>query len=191
MDAFTESNKAGDLNYAVSKLNEAVQLAPNNAEIYLNLGNAHRKKREGTSGALAVEAYRKAAQLNPKLAVACFRAAMLYKTQVNYRQPDAWGVVLDNLNCALTADPNFAPAYEQLYYYHLLAKKDFPTAETFATKYINSSDPSVENDYIKAQTYFVQNKFTEAINTEKIYSAQQIIMLKPVCTVYWVIVIWV
>jgi len=167
VEAYTESTKAGDLDYAIAKLNEASQLAPANSDIFLNLGNAYRKKRDGASGGNAVVAFRKAAELNPKSGIAPYRTAMLYKTQVNYRQPDAWGVVLENLNAAVTADPKFAPAYEELYYYYLLAKKDFAAAETQANQYISSSDPSVENDYLKAQTQFVQNKFTEAVATAK------------------------
>ncbi|MBA2746849.1 MAG: tetratricopeptide repeat protein [Flavisolibacter sp.] len=160
VNAYTDKSKLGDLDYGIAKLNEAAQLAPNNPEIFLNLGNAYRKKHNGSE---AVQAYRKAVNFAPAL----YRTAMLYKTQTNYRQPDAWSVVLDNLNNAITADPRFAPAYEELYYYNLLAKKDFATAEGFANKYITSSDQSPENDYLRAQTLFVQNKFTEAINIGK------------------------
>ena len=166
VESYSESNRLGDLDYAIAKLNEAAQLAPNNADIFLNLGNAYRKKRDSGSGGLAITNYTKAKQLNPTFAVAAYRAAMLYKTQVNYRQLDNWGVVLDNLNAAIQADPRFAPAYEELYYYYLY-KRDYPTAESYSAKYISSSDPSVENDYLKAQTIFVQNKFAEAINIGK------------------------
>lgn len=168
VDAYTEANKLGDLNYAIAKLTEASQIAPNNADIYLNLGNAYRKKRDSGSGGKAIENYMKAKQVNPAMAAASYRQAMIYKTQVNYRSSqDQWKVVLDNLNAAIQADPKFAPAYEELYYYNLLTKKDFVTAENFANQYISSSDPSVENDYLKAQTVFVQNKFDEAINIGK------------------------
>lgn len=179
VDAYTEATKLGDLDYAIAKLNEAAQLAPNNADIYLNLGNAYRKKRDANSGGQAIINYTKAKSLNPGLAVASYRAAMLYKTQVNYRQPDSWSVVLDNLNAAVAADANFGPAYEELYYYYLLSKKDFPTAETYATKYIAASDPSVENDYLKAQTDFVQNKYSDAITIGKNIIAQTNNNAKP------------
>jgi hypothetical protein len=88
-------------------------------------------------------------------------------TQTNYRQPDSWSVVLEGLNNVIAADPRFAPAYEQLYNYNLLAKQDFPTAENFANKYISSADQSPENQYFLAQTQFVQKKFPEAITTAK------------------------
>ncbi len=168
VDAYTEASKLGDLNYAIAKLNEAATIAPGNADVFLNLGNAYRKKRDAGSGGLAVQNYMKAKQANAAMAVAAFRQAMLYKTQVSYRSSeDQWRVVLDNLNAAIAADPKFAPAYEQLYYYNLLTRKDFPQAENFANQYIANSDPSVENDYLKAQTLFVQNKFPEAIDIAK------------------------
>jgi Flp pilus assembly protein TadD len=160
VDAYSDSKKLGDLDYAIAKLNEAAQLAPTNPDIFLNLGNAYRKKHQGSD---AVQAYRKAGNFAPAL----YRTAMLYMTQTNYRQPDSWSVVLENLNNVITADPKFAPAYEQLYYYNLLGKQDFPTAESYATKYISSSDPSPENQYFLAQTQFVQKKYNDAITNAK------------------------
>jgi len=157
--------KGGDFAYAIEKLNEATQLAPSNAEIFLALGNAHRKI--PGNGSQAATAYLRAAGMNPSFPVPNYRLAMLYKTQVtNY---DA---VLENLNKSIAADPKFAPAYEQLYYHYLLDQRDFAKAEDFANKYIANSDKSVENDYIKAQTAFVQNKFDEAIATGKNIVAQ-------------------
>lgn len=159
VDAYSEATKYGDLNYAVAKLTEAGQLQPNNPDIFLNLGNAYRKLHDGSN---AVQAYRKAGNFAPAL----YRIAMLFKTQITSMASD-WSIVLDNLNSAIAADPKFAPAYEQLYDYYLRYKRDFATAEQYANKYVSNSDPSVENDYLKAQTAFVQNKFDEAINIGK------------------------
>ncbi|HZF65394.1 MAG TPA: tetratricopeptide repeat protein [Chitinophagaceae bacterium] len=149
--------KGGDIAYAIQKLNEAAQLAPNNAEVFLALGNAYRKI--PGSGSQAATNYLRAGGLNPSFAMPYYRLAKLYSTQLN------WEVVVENLNKALTADPKFAPAYLDLYYYYLLYPKDFAKAEEFANKYISSADKSVENDYIKAQTAFVQNKYDVAIST--------------------------
>jgi tetratricopeptide (TPR) repeat protein len=159
VQAHTDKKPAGDLQYAIAKLNEAAGLAPTNPDIFLNLGNAYRKLHNGSE---AVLAYRKAGNFAPAL----YRVAMLYMTQNN------WDVVTENLNSAVAADAKFAPAYYELYDYYLRIKRDFPTAETFATKYKSSSDPSVENDYLLAQTYYVQNKFPEAISTAKNIIAQ-------------------
>jgi len=147
----------GDIPYAIQKLEEATKRAPNDAETFLTLGNAYRKI--PGSGSQAATNYLRAGGLNTAMAMPWYRLAILYKTQQN------WDVVVENLNKAITADPKFAPAYMELYYYYLLYPKDFAKAEEYAGKFIANADPSVENDYIKAQTAFVQKKYDEAIAT--------------------------
>lgn len=156
--AYTDKDKRGDLDYAIAKLNDAIAADANNATAYLVLGDAYRKKHNGGQ---AITNYMKATQLNPSFAEPFYRTATLYKTQQN------WDVVVENLNKAVAADPKFAPAYLELYYYYLLYPKDFAKAEDFANKFVSNSDPSVENDYIKAQTAFVQKKYDEAISVGK------------------------
>ncbi|MBD0294167.1 MAG: tetratricopeptide repeat protein [Flavisolibacter sp.] len=165
VEAYTEKDKHGDLDYAIAKLQQASQLAPNNADILVALGNAYRKKHEGGQAATQ---YLKAAQLNPNFALPYYRLAMLYKTQRN------WDVVNTNLDKAIKADPKFAPAYLQQYEYQLLYKKDFGAAETLANQFISNADPSPENEYLRAQTLFMQgeknkdvSKYDEAINIGK------------------------
>jgi tetratricopeptide (TPR) repeat protein len=150
--------KGGDVNYAVERLTAASAAAPNNTDILLNLGNAYRKKLEGGQ---AVTAYTKATQVNPKFAPAFYRTARLYETQRN------WEVYQDNLNKAIQADPKFAPAYLQMYYYNLLYAKDNNKAQSYADQYIANTDPSVNNDYLKAQTAYVQKNYDQAINIGK------------------------
>jgi tetratricopeptide (TPR) repeat protein len=176
VDAYTNATKAGDLDYAIAKLNEAAQLAPNNPDIYVNLGNAYRKKGDGGN---AVSNYRKATQVNPSYAVGFYRAAKLYQTQTTWRGGGNWEVVIDNLKSAIAADPKFAPAYLEMYNYDLLVKQDFNAADADASKYIAASDPSVENDFLKLQTEFVQKKYPEAINTGKNIIAQTNNNAKP------------
>ena len=155
--------KAGDINYAIEKLTAASAAAPNNTDILLNLGNAYRKKLDGGQ---AVTAYTKATQINPKFAPAFYRMAKLYETQRN------WDIYQQNLNSAIQADPKFAPAYLELYYYNLLYAKDNNKAQSYADQYIANADPSVNNNYLKAQTFFVQKNFDEAINISKDIIAQ-------------------
>lgn len=150
--------KAGDAAYAITKLTEATQRDPKMAEAWLNLGNAYRK---AGNGGQAVTAYMEATRANPSFAPAYFRQAKIYETQRN------WEIFTRELENAVKADPTFAPAYYELYYYTLLYPKDFSKAEEYANKFIANSDPSVENDYIKAQTAFVQKKYDEAITTAK------------------------
>jgi tetratricopeptide (TPR) repeat protein len=159
VESYSDQNRT-DLDYAIAKLNEASQLAPTNPDIWFNLGNAYRKKRDGGN---AVQAYTKAGNFAPAL----YRTGMIYESQKSLRQPSDWDIVLDYYNKATTADPRFAPAYYRLYNYYLNGKRDFSTAEGIANKYVSSSDPSPENSYIQAQTAFVQDKFAEAISLGK------------------------
>jgi tetratricopeptide (TPR) repeat protein len=164
VESYSEQNKT-DLDYAISKLNEAAQLAPTNPDIQLNLGNAYRRKRDGGA---AIQAYTKAGNFAPAL----YQAGRIYQTQKSWRQPGDWDVVLDLYNKAVAADPRFTPAYEELYNYYLRAKQDFATAETYATKLVSSADQSVENEYVVAQTKFVQHKYSDAIDIGKKIIAQ-------------------
>lgn len=149
--------KQGDVAYALGKLNAAISANPNVAELYLNLGNAQRKTHNGGA---AVQSWRKAAQLNPALtAMTSYNMARLYRTQEN------WDIVLENLNSAITADPKFAPAYERSYEYYLTRKQDFNKAQEFLDKYLANTDQTVENDYFKAQTCYLQKNFDCSIQT--------------------------
>jgi tetratricopeptide (TPR) repeat protein len=148
----------GDIPYAISKLTAAAQSAPNNADILVNLGNAYRKSRDGS---MAATYYRKAAQANSSFPVPYYRLALLYWTQRN------WEIVQENLNKAISVDQNFAPAYLKLYDYNLRFKRDFGTAENLANQYVSHADPSIENDYLKAQTAFIQQKYDESISMGK------------------------
>lgn len=156
--------RGGDIAYALQKLNEAAQIAPNNADIFIALGNAYRKM--PGSGSQAATNFLKAGGINTSSAMPWYRLSKLYSTQQN------WDVVVENLNKAITADPKFAPAYLDLYYYYLLYPKDFAKAQEYADKYIANADKSVENDLIKAQTFFVQKKYDDAISIGKNILAQ-------------------
>ncbi len=155
VNAYSEAKKLGDLDYAIAKLNAAAQAAPTNADIHLNLGNAYRKKHQGGD---AVRAYRRAAEINPSMAVAHYRTAQLYQTQRTNRE-----VVMENLNNAIKADPRFFPAYEEQYRYAVFFDKDFNQASQLADKIISNSDPSVTNDYYKYQINFLQKNYDAAI----------------------------
>ncbi len=149
-------SRTGDIAYAISKLNAAAQLAPANPDIFINLGNAYRKAKDGGN---AITSYMRA--LNSSAAIANYRMARVYETQRN------WDIVTEFLNKAIAADPKFAPAYLRQYVYALLYKNDYNAADEWAKKYIASSDPSVQNEYFRAQALFQQKKYDEAIGIGK------------------------
>jgi Flp pilus assembly protein TadD len=151
--------KAGDIPYALQKLNEATKIADQNADAFLALGNAYRKI--PGSGSQAATAYLRASAINPAWPMPYYRLSKLYSTQQN------WEVVTENLNKALAADPKFAPAYSDLYDYHLNTTRDFAKAEEFANKYIANADPSLDNERMKADIFYLQKKYDEAIAAGK------------------------
>jgi hypothetical protein len=163
-NTYTEKEKKGDINFAVQKLQAAAPLVKkdNNllADIYVNLGNAIRKAQPGSAGGPAFENYQKAMEANPAFATAYLRTAQLFNTQRN------WDLYEKYLNDAIAKDPKFAPAYYELYYYKF-SKLDFNTAEQMAQKYIESSDPSALNDYLKIQIQWAKKDYDQAINGAK------------------------
>lgn len=160
-----KDKKGGDINYAVEKLELATQRDPKSADILLNLGNAYRKAKPGEAGGPAFQSYTKATQADPNFAPAFHRMAQLFNSQRN------WDLYEKYLNDAVAKDPRYAPAYYDLYY-HKLMRLDFAAAEQFAKKFIESSDPDPENDYIRVQTLWAKKDFDGAIAGAKNIIAQ-------------------
>jgi Flp pilus assembly protein TadD len=136
--------KAGDVAYAIEKLEAAALKDPKNPEIFLQLGNAYRKARPGEGGGQAYTNYKKALEINPNFPVADMRLAKLFESQKN------WELVLQYLNDAVRLDPKFAPAYYELFYYYFYRQK-YPEAEDQLKKYITCTDDQIQNDYLYAQ----------------------------------------
>jgi tetratricopeptide (TPR) repeat protein len=156
----TKDKTGGDINYAVEKLTAAALRDPKNADIFLNLGNAIRKAKPGEGGGEAFTNYQKATEANPNFPVPYYRMAQLFNTQRN------WDLFEKYLNDAISKDPRFAPAYYELYYYKL-SRLDFAAAQDMATKYIANADPDPQADHFKAQTYWAEKKYDDAINISK------------------------
>jgi tetratricopeptide (TPR) repeat protein len=148
--------KGADYNYAVQLLEAAHLANPKNTETILQLGNAYRKQGEGSGGGKAFETYRKALVVDPAFAVADLRMAKMFETQKN------WDLVLEYLNSAVKRNPKFAPAYYELFFYHLY-RRQYDEAEKNVDAYVTSSDPSWENDYLKAQICYAKKDFACAI----------------------------
>lgn len=164
-DTYNDKDKKGDINYAVTQLEAAAARDPKSADILLNLGNAYRKARPGEGGGKAFETYKKANEANPNFAMPSYRLAQLFYSQKN------WELYEQYLNEAIAKDARFAPAYYDLYYYKL-GKLDFNSAETFAKKYIENSDPDPQNDYLRVQTLWAKKQFDDAIAGAKNIIAQ-------------------
>ena len=150
--------KAGNLAYAIEKLELALQRDPKNAEIALNLGNAYRKANPGAGGSKAYEMYKLATQLNPNFVYPYIRIAKLFETQKN------WDLYLENLNKAIQIDPNFSLAYYELFYYNFLGRK-YDEAETMFNKYVASrpNENQTEHDYLNSQLCWAKKDYDCAI----------------------------
>lgn len=161
-------SKTGDFKYAVDLLKSASSKDPKNTETLLQLGNAHRKAGDGTGGGEAFLAYKKALEVNPSFAVASFRLAQIFASQKN------WEPFLQYLNEAITKDPKFTLAYYELFYYAWFRQMDYPEAEKYLNKYIESKLPEkdVQDEYLYGQLCWGRKDFDCAVNkAEAVVSA--------------------
>ncbi|HLG41644.1 MAG TPA: tetratricopeptide repeat protein, partial [Chitinophagaceae bacterium] len=159
-NTYTDKEKKGDINYAVSKLEMASQRDANSGEIFLNLGNAYLKAKPGEGGGRAFESYTKATAVAPNFPMPYFRLGKVFASQKN------WELFEKYMNDAIAKDPRFAPAYYELYYYRL-GKSDFAAANDMAAKLIANSDPDPQAEHFVAQTKWAEKKYDEAINISK------------------------
>jgi len=162
-NTYTDKEKKGDINFAVTKLTEASNAATKDnvlkADIYVNLANALLDAQPGQNGGAAFQNYQKAIEANPNSALPYYKMAMLFKTQKN------WELYEKYLNDAIAKDPRFAPAYYELTY--LKMGKDLPAAEGYASKYASSADSDPQNESLKASMQYVQKNYDQAIATGK------------------------
>ena len=148
---YSDDKKIGDLDYAIAKLNEALQVAPTNADAAVVLGNAYRKKHDGGN---AVLSYRKAGTYAPAL----YRTASIYQSQQN------WDAAMEYLNSTVAADAKFAPAYEDFYAYSINTTRDLAAADKYGQLYVSNSDPSPDNDYILASNKYLRKDYQGAVD---------------------------
>lgn len=159
-NAYNDRNKGVDINYAISKLETAIQRDPKNLDAYIMLGNAYKKAKPGENGGLAVQTYQKVYAVNPRFAVADYRIAQIYKSQRN------WNMYAKYLSDAVAKDPTFAPAFYDLYWLRL-QQGDYNEAEEYAKKFIANADKEPNNDYLRLQTLYVKKDYDGAIQGAK------------------------
>lgn len=149
--------KAGDVNYAIEKLNlaAAADKKKKNADIYLNLGDAYRRVPDG---AKAQQAYENALMIEPNNGKADFMIGRLYQTQGKSQE----AVYMKYYNDAISKDASYAPVYAWLseYYY----KRDINKAKEYLDKYIAVADQDSKNCYYQASYLYASGKFQDAVN---------------------------
>jgi tetratricopeptide (TPR) repeat protein len=147
-----------DLENIIAKINAQIEKGEKNAELYLMQGNAIRKARPGEGGGEAFRNYQEALKLNPTYALASYRLARLFDSQKN------WEMVYQYLNECVQKDPNFTPAYYELFYYYFY-RRDYATAEEQLKKFIATKQPEkdIQDEFLYSQLCWARGDFNCAI----------------------------
>lgn len=101
----------GDPAYGIEVLKRAAALDPTNPDIFNNLGINYLKLGPDQGGN-AYEAFTNALKADPINAKAKFRLGKIFQSQGNAEK------YIDYFNQAVTGDPNYGPAYLELYDYY-------------------------------------------------------------------------
>jgi tetratricopeptide (TPR) repeat protein len=164
--------------YAIEKLNAAMLKEPKNSEIAMVLGDVYRRKLDGGN---AVTNYMKAQQLDPRSGQASYKIGKVFKTQ------DNCSALTEHFTNATNTDPNFMPAWRELYDSYANDESNcfnIASARTYLDKYIQTADPGVEADRIKMTFCYFSKDYncalTEANNIGTKYPevATEMIMWK-------------
>jgi tetratricopeptide (TPR) repeat protein len=146
--------KAGDASYAIGLLEKATTLKGfKDPSVYVTMGDAHKKLVDGGN---AVLSYKNAVLLDPKYAAAIYKEGQIYETQKNKE------FFLPAYEQAISADPNYGPAYYSLYVYWYF--RDVTKAATYLNNYIAVIDADPQNDYFRIDLKYASKQFQEAID---------------------------
>ncbi|WP_188931575.1 tetratricopeptide repeat protein [Puia dinghuensis] len=148
--------------YAVDVLNKAIKREKRNADLYVAQGNIYRHMMDGTN---AYKAYQDALAQDSHNVEALYRMGKIFVSQNNAE------MYLKYFTDATTADPLYAPAWYELYYYNYF--RDVNKAKECLDHYIAASDPSPKNDYLVTDLLYSSRKYAEAIDHARQLIARQ------------------
>ncbi len=149
------ASKNGDADYAIDKLKQATSLkGMKDPDVYINLGDAFRKKWDGGA---AQSAYENAITLNKNYARAYFKIGKIYQTQ----GPSQEEIFMKYYNETMQKDPAFAPVYFQLYTYYY--KRDVNKSKIYLDKFIQYADDDPINCYYQASLLYASGDFVPSI----------------------------
>ncbi|SHM10623.1 lipopolysaccharide assembly protein LapB [Chitinophaga sp. CF418] len=172
-DANTEI-KGGDRGYALSVMEKLLnnegrkkkEVYTAKAADYIELGDAYRLL-GGENGGKAITSYDKALEMEPNNAEAVMKQGL-----VNYNAKLLQDAVNDWTK-ATNLDPNYAPAYYELYQFYITPTKaqlSLENAAKYLEKYmevIGSGAGKLENEYNLAAISFYRKDYDAAINKAK------------------------
>jgi len=142
-----------DLKGAISLLDKAIKIDPNNIENHLIMGDALLFLTPA-NGSPAIKSYNTARGLDPKSAKALVRTAQLYERARNYQLAN------EKYMEAQTLDPTYAPAYRLNGDLNLLFDQSKAAIDNY-TKYLQLNN-STEARYRYAQALFKGKRYCEA-----------------------------
>ena len=142
----------GDNLFAINLLEDAIKKEKKDADIYIIEGDAYRKLLDASN---AFTAYNNALDIDKNNALANYKLGKLFQSQENK------DMYLMYYNKAIAIDPQFAPAYYQLFYiFYSYSPK---IAKEYLDLYMANSDKSISNDYLKVDMLYLLKNYTEAI----------------------------
>lgn len=152
-----------DYAWGVRLMEEATTRSPKTPEMWVLLGNLHRKASPGESGNQAFIAYSKALEADSTHGPAYLRRARMAEKAQDYELQKS---LLDR---AVAKHPEYSAAYYDLYYYFLYRLK-LAEAEEQLNKFINSKPvKELQDEFLYAQLCWKKTDYDCAITkTEKL-----------------------
>lgn len=161
--------KGGDRGYALSVMEKLLnnegrkkkEQYTATAADYIEQGDAYRML-GGENGGKAISAYDKALELDPKNAEAVTKQGIVnYNARLNKDALASW-------TNATAMDPNYAPAFQELFEYYFTPKPNqfsVQYAKEFLQKYLAVADPAdkLKNQYWLAYMSYLSNDYADAI----------------------------
>jgi len=170
--ALHEAEKA-DHAWGVRLLEDAANRSPKNPEMWVLLGNLHRKANPGEGGNQAFICYSKALEIDSTHGPAYLRRSRMAEKAQDYELQKA---LLDK---AVAKNPGFSAAYYDLYYYYLYRLK-LVEAEEQLNKYIDSKPVKEKQDeFLYAQLCWKKTDYDCAVNKAESLVSQLGAKAKP------------
>lgn len=161
-------SKNGNAEYAIDLLEKAIKRDKRNPHLYTLLGDVHRKLLNGTE---AYKAYQRALNANDKHAAAYYQMGKIFVAQNNPK------LYVDLFQKAIAADPDYAPALYELYYYEF--NRDPAKAMEFYKEYVAKSDASLQREYDMTDLLYINKNYAQAVEKARHIIAREGENVKP------------
>lgn len=137
---------------AKSALEKAKSMDNGDPEVHLLLGDAYLMENQGGE---SVTSYERAARADAKWAKPLYKIAKVYKRSKNIE------IVMENLNKAITVDPEYAPAYMELGETYYVQNEAAKAVEAYE-KYLSISETPGEAKFQYAFFLFLAKDYQKA-----------------------------